>query len=40
MQPYVIMAGIKAGILTDAAKSALSSQSDLFSNLTSRSYSA
>ncbi len=33
MQPYVIMAGIKAGILTDAAKSALSSQSDLFSNL-------
>jgi hypothetical protein len=33
MQPYVIMAGIKARILTDAARSALSSQSDLFSNL-------
>jgi hypothetical protein len=38
MQPYVIMAGIKAGILTNAAKSALSSQSDLFSNLPTRSY--
>jgi len=37
MQPYVIMAGIKAGILTDAAKSALSSQADLFANLSSRS---
>jgi Cdc6-like AAA superfamily ATPase len=36
MQPYVIMAGIKAGILTDAAKSALSSQSDLFANVSSR----
>jgi hypothetical protein len=36
MQPYVIMAGIRAGILTDAAKSALASQSDLFSNLPSR----
>lgn len=30
MQPYVIMAGIKAGFLTETAKSALSSQSDLF----------
>jgi hypothetical protein len=39
MQPYVIMAGIKACILTEAAKSALSSQSDLFSNLPSRSSS-
>jgi hypothetical protein len=37
MQPYVIMAGIKAGILTEAAKSALCSQTDLFSNLPSRS---
>jgi len=33
MQPYVIMAGIKAGILTDAAKSALAVQSDLFANV-------
>ena len=32
MQPYVIMAGIKAGILTETAKSALSSQSDLFAS--------
>ena len=32
MQPYVIMAAIKAGILTESAKSALSSQSDLFAN--------
>jgi hypothetical protein len=39
MQPYVIMAGIKAGILTDAAKSALASQSDLFANVPSRSSS-
>lgn len=39
MQPYVIMAGIKAGILTDAAKSALSSQGDLFANLPSRTSS-
>ncbi|MFI5386937.1 MAG: AAA family ATPase [Fimbriimonadales bacterium] len=39
MQPYVIMAGIKAGILTDAARSALSSQPDLFANLPSRSSS-
>lgn len=36
MQPYVIMAGIKAGILTEAARSALSSQSDLFANEPSR----
>ena len=36
MQPYVIMAGIKAGILTERAKSALSSQSDLFANEPSR----
>jgi Cdc6-like AAA superfamily ATPase len=33
MQPYVIMAGIKAGILPQEAKSALSSQSDLFLSL-------
>ncbi|MEA2818756.1 MAG: hypothetical protein QOJ86_760 [Bradyrhizobium sp.] len=33
MQPYVIMAGIRAGLLPEEAKSALSSQSDLFSNL-------
>jgi len=33
MQPYVIMAGIRAGILPEQAKSALSSQSDLFSTL-------
>jgi Cdc6-like AAA superfamily ATPase len=33
MQPYVIMAGIRAGILPEEARSALSSQSDLFSNL-------
>lgn len=32
MQPYVIMAGIKTGILTETAKSALSSQSDLFAS--------
>jgi len=32
MQPYVIMAGIKSGILTETAKSALSSQSDLFAS--------
>jgi Cdc6-like AAA superfamily ATPase len=32
MQPYVIMAGIKAGILSETAKSALSSQSDLFAS--------
>jgi len=34
MQPYVIMAGIKSGLLTDEAKLALSSpeQTDLFSN--------
>jgi hypothetical protein len=36
MQPYVIMAGIKAGVLTERAKSALSSQSDLFANEPSR----
>lgn len=39
MQPYVIMAGIRSGVLTDAAKSALSWQSDLFANLSSRSSS-
>jgi Cdc6-like AAA superfamily ATPase len=33
MQPYVIMAGIRAGLLPEEAKSALSSQSDLFANL-------
>lgn len=33
MQPYVIMAGIRAGILSSEAKSALSLQSDLFTNL-------
>jgi Cdc6-like AAA superfamily ATPase len=33
MQPYVIMAGIRSGILTDAAKTALSAQSDLFANV-------
>jgi hypothetical protein len=33
MQPYVIMAGIRAGILSEEARSALSLQSDLFSNL-------
>jgi hypothetical protein len=33
MQPYVIMAGIRAGMLPEEAKSALSSQSDLFANL-------
>jgi len=32
MQPYVIMAGIRAGMLPDEAKSALASQSDLFSS--------
>lgn len=37
MQPYVIMAGIRAGILTDAARTALNSQSDLFSNLSRQS---
>lgn len=37
MQPYVIMAGIKAGILTETAKSALSLQPDLFANVPSRS---
>jgi hypothetical protein len=36
MQPYVIMAGIRAGLLPAEAKSALSSQSDLFSNLPPR----
>jgi Cdc6-like AAA superfamily ATPase len=39
MQPYVIMAGIKAGILTDTAKSALCAQSDLFASVPSRSIS-
>jgi hypothetical protein len=37
MQPYVIMAGIRAGLLDDAAKSALSTQPDLFAGLASRS---
>jgi hypothetical protein len=36
MQPYVIMAGIKSGILTETAKSSLSSQSDLFASEPSR----
>jgi hypothetical protein len=36
MQPYVIMAGIRAGILSEEARSALSLQSDLFSNLPPR----
>lgn len=36
MQPYVIMAGIRAGMLPDQAKSALSSQSDLFANIPPR----
>jgi len=36
MQPYVIMAGIRAGLLTDAAKSTLATQPDLFANVPSR----
>jgi hypothetical protein len=36
MQPYVIMAGIRAGLLPPEAKSALASQSDLFANLPPR----
>jgi Cdc6-like AAA superfamily ATPase len=36
MQPYAIMAGIRAGMLPQEARSALSSQSDLFANLPPR----